>query len=87
MIIEIPGNDRTEEINLPNGQFVLITYLQENDMMSLPDGKYVCPFRMIQLFTEEGGELIGECIEENPHYNTRFYNTVFEHLDEVIEYR
>lgn len=39
MIIEIPGNDRTEEINLPNGQFVLITYLQENDMMSLPDGK------------------------------------------------
>ena len=87
MMIKLPGNVKEEGINLPNGQYVLITYLQKNDLMSLPDEKYVCPYKLIQLFSEKDGELLGEHIEENPYYDMPFYNTVFEHLDEEIEYR
>lgn len=72
-----------EEISLPNGQFVLITYLQDNDTLAMPDRKYSCPYRKIELFEKEEGKKLGERIEQNPYYNPKLVTMVFDHLNDV----
>lgn len=90
MLISIPGNDETEEIKLPNGQFVRIMYIKEKDPNSMPDNKYSSRYRLVQLFDKdfilnperEGAKLLGEHVEKNPCYDPDMVLKIFEHLDD-----
>lgn len=89
MMIKIPGNEEVEKIELPNGEYVRIMYIQSEDEWAMPEQKYSAPFRLIELYDKkvpfselEEATLLGSKVEKNPYYNPNLVMAVFENLGE-----